>query len=59
LEALRRAEQMAGGAGVDKQVLIGAAAHGVPHRSQAADELRDRQLELADEHAARGGNRKA
>src|SRR6516162_4728824 len=43
---------MPGGASVDEQVLIGGAAHRVPHGGQTADELWDRQLELADEHTA-------
>jgi hypothetical protein len=59
LHPLRCAEQMAGGACIDEQVLIRSVAHCSAHDREAADKLWDRQLELTDQHAAQGRHRKA
>ena len=59
IQALGRTEQMAGGARIHEQVLIGGIAHGSPHGGQAADELRDGKFELADQHTARSRDGKA
>jgi hypothetical protein len=48
IQAAWRAEQMAGGFGVDEQIGIGRRADRFAHRSQASGELRRWQLELAD-----------
>src|SRR5260370_1271818 len=58
IHALRRAEQMASSARVDKQVLIGGRVHHAAHGSQAGDKLRDGKLELADQDAACSGDGK-
>lgn len=48
IHSLRCAEQMAGGASVDEQVLIGGRVDDAAHGCQAVDELRDGKFELAD-----------
>ena len=53
IQALGCAEQVAGGACIHEQVLIRRVSHDATHGGQAADELRDGQLKLADEHTAR------
>ncbi len=59
IQALGRIEQMAGGARIHEQVLIGGISQDAPHGGQAADELRDGQFELADQHTARRRDGKA
>ena len=54
IQALRRAEQMAGGAGVHQQVLVGGGSQGTAHGRQTGNKLRHWELELADEHTAGG-----
>ena len=58
LQALRRAEQMAGSAGVDQEVEIRGASQRAAHEGEAADKLRDGEFELADQDAARSGDGK-
>src|SRR5579863_4052130 len=50
---------MAGGARIYEQVLVGGISHDAAHGGQAADELRDGQFELADQHTARSRDGKA
>jgi len=52
IQALGRTEQMTGGARIYEQVLVGGISQDAPHGGQAADELRDGQFELADQHTA-------
>jgi hypothetical protein len=59
IQSLRRIEQMAGGARIHEQVLIGGISQDAPHGGQAADELRNRQFELANQHTARNWYGKA
>src|SRR6266478_279649 len=59
VQALRGAEQMAGGARVYQKMLIGSRSQHAAHEGETADELRDGQLELADEDAARRGDGEA
>ena len=59
IQTLRGAEQMAGGARIHEQVLIGGRSQSTAHGGQAADELRDGQFELADQHTARRRDGKA
>src|SRR5204862_7377210 len=56
MQSLRRAEQMAGGAGVDQEIEIRGGAHSSSHDRQTADKLRDGKFELADQDAARRGD---
>jgi hypothetical protein len=58
-QALRGAEQMTGGTGIDKQVVIGSLAQDTAHGSEPAGELRDGQFELAHQHPARPHDREA
>ncbi len=59
VQALRCTEQMAGGAGIHQQMVIGSCSQAAPHECQAADEWAQGQFKLADEHAARGRDRKS
>ena len=56
IHPLRCTEQMAGRTSIDQQVLIRSRSYGFPHGGQAVDKLRDRKLELTDEHTARRGD---
>ncbi len=61
IQTLRGAEQMARGARIHEEMLIGGRSQGTAHEREAADKLRDRKFELADEHTAprRDGKTKA
>jgi hypothetical protein len=61
MQTLRRAEQMACGARVHEKMLIGGRSQSTAHVGEAADKLRDRKFELADENTAarRDGKAKA
>jgi len=59
IQTLRSAEQMACGARVHEEMLIGGRSQGTAHEREAADKLRDRKFELADEDAAPRRDRKA
>src|SRR6266699_6237117 len=50
---------MASSTSVHQQVVIGGGSHSAAHRRQTRNKLRHGQLELADQHAAGGGNREA
>jgi hypothetical protein len=59
IQTLGGAEQMAGGARVHKKMLIGGRSQSTAHVREAADKLRDRKFELADENTARRRDGKA
>lgn len=59
VQALRGAEQMAGGACVHQKMLIGSHSQRAAHDGQAADKLRHGEFELADEDTSRRRNWKA
>jgi hypothetical protein len=59
IQTLRGTEQMACSARVYEEMLIGGRSQGTAHEREAADKLRDRKFELADEDTAPRWDRKA
>jgi hypothetical protein len=59
IQSLRCAEQIAAGARVHQQVLIGGRSQGSAHHRQPTHKLGRGQFKLADQNPARSGNREA
>jgi len=56
IEALGSAQQMARGAGVHQQILVGGGPERTAHGGQPGNELRHGEFELADQDTAGGGH---